>query len=153
MAKTNQSLDFASFITKKPVDKKTDAPSTSKTEAEKKINKKTATPVVRPPKGNPQKNKEPNEQITPPVAIILEQEKKVETTEYAEKPFLDFFEKRFTTENSDLVAIDRTLKNKIALLCSTNRKTSQLTLVSNIIQEWFDKNDKEVNRQLKSIFK
>ncbi|PKP45962.1 MAG: hypothetical protein CVT95_07810 [Bacteroidetes bacterium HGW-Bacteroidetes-12] len=149
MAKTIQDLDFASFITKKPTDKRKDTPTKSKTEAEKKINKKTATPVVKPPTINRKKE----EEITPPVITAQETEKKAETKEYIEKNFLDFFEKRFTTENSDLVAIDRNLKNKIALLCSTNRKTSQLTLVSNIIQEWFDKNEKEVNRQLKSIFK
>jgi len=133
MAKTNQGLDFTSFITKKPSEKK--QTSKNKTEAEKKIINKTATPVVRPTQSH--------KKATPPIT----------KEEYVEKEFTYYFEKKFTTENSDLVAIDRNLKNKIALLCSTNRKTSQISLVSNIIQEWFDKNEKEVNKQLKSIFK
>ena len=144
MAKTNQGLDFTSFITKKPSEKK--QTSKNKTEAEKKIINKTATPVVRPTQSR--------KKATQPINVPPEQDNIVDTKEeYVEKEFTYYFEKKFTTENSDLVAIDRNLKNKIALLCSTNRKTSQISLVSNIIQEWFDKNEKEVNKQLKSIFK
>lgn len=144
----NRKNQFAQFI--KP------SSNQGKKSAEERIRSKTATPPVKPSKTNVVDGDEPpinNKDDDSTLPLKSNDDVVMSTNKQDDKSFLDFFEKKFTTENSDLIAIDRGIKNKIALLCSTNRKTSQLALVSNIIQDWFDTHEKEINKQLKSVFK
>lgn len=148
MTKKNNSLDFTEFISK---DNKT----TSAKSAAEKLRGKTATPPVKPQKKSAavKPTEEPSNEPKDVETTTQEQKVLIENQPKNPKEFLDYFEKNFTSESSDLIAIDRALKNKLALLCSTNRKTSQLTLVSNIVQEWFDTHEKEVNKLFRTVFK
>lgn len=148
MTKKNSSLNFTDFIGK-------DNNTTSAKSAAEKLRGKTATPPVKPQKKSAAVilTEEPSNETTEVETTTQEQKVVTENQSKNQKEFLDYFEKNFTSESSDLIAIDRALKNKLALLCSTNRKTSQLTLVSNIVQEWFDTHEKEVNKLFRTVFK
>lgn len=148
MTKKNSSLNFTDFISK-------DNNTTSAKSAAEKLRGKTATPPVKPQKksASVKLTEEPSNETTEVETTTQEQKVVTENQSKNQKEFLDYFEKNFTSESSDLIAIDRALKNKLALLCSTNRKTSQLTLVSNIVQEWFDTHEKEVNKLFRTVFK